>query len=114
MSQTFCSFNLPSRSTSTSASAKSVRSDFADAVSDASAATVEYKEFKYASKSDIGAADFDAASLPLESVSGSALALSLDVMCFECARKLTEERSLHLVAQNDSRSSINLSRKKIK
>jgi len=35
-------------------------------------------EFKYASKSDIGAADSDAASLPLESA--SALALSLDVL----------------------------------
>ena len=46
MSQTFGSFNLPSRSTSTSASANVVRSDFADAVADASAAAVECKEFK--------------------------------------------------------------------
>ena len=75
MSQTFGSFNLPTHSTSTSASANAVRSDFADAVADASAATVECKEFKYASKSDT-----DAASLPLESVSASALALSLEVL----------------------------------
>ena len=41
MSQTFGSFNLPSRSTSTSASANVliVRSDFADAVADASASS---------------------------------------------------------------------------
>ena len=75
MSQTFGSFNLPSRSTSTSASANAVRSGFADAVADASAAIVECKEFKYASKSDS-----NAASLPLESVSASALALSLEVL----------------------------------
>ena len=75
MSQTFGSFNLPSRSASTSASANAVRSDFADAVADASAAVVECKEFKYASKPDN-----DAASLLLESVSGSALALSLEVL----------------------------------
>ena len=66
MSQTFGSFNLPSRSTSTSASANAVRSDFADAVADASAAAVECKEFKYASKLNTDAADSDAASLPLE------------------------------------------------
>ena len=71
MSQTFGSFNLPSCSTSTSAPANAVRSDFADA----SAAAVECKEFKYASKSDT-----DAASLVLESVSASALALSLEVL----------------------------------
>ena len=41
MSPTFGSFNLPSRSTSTSASANAVRSDFADAVADTSAAAVE-------------------------------------------------------------------------
>ena len=75
MSQTFGSFNLPSRSTSTSASANAVRSDFADAVADASAAAVECKEFKYPPKSDA-----DAASLPLESVSASALAFSLEVL----------------------------------
>ena len=75
MSQTFGNFNLPSRSTSTSASANAVRSDFANAVADASAATVECREFKYASKSDT-----DAALLPLESVSASALALSLEVL----------------------------------
>ena len=75
MSQTFGNFNLPSRSTLTSASANAVRSDFADAVADTSAAAVECKEFKYASKSDT-----DAASLPLESVSASALALSLEVL----------------------------------
>ena len=80
MSQIFGSFNLPSRSTSTSASANAVRSDFADAVADASAAIVECKEFKYASKSDTDAADSDAISLPLESVSASALALSLGVL----------------------------------
>ena len=61
MSQTFGSFNLPSRFTSISASANAVRSDFVDAVADASAAAVECKEFKYTSKSDT-----DAASLPLE------------------------------------------------
>ena len=75
MSHTFGNFNLPSRSTSTSVSANAVRSDFADAVADTSAAAVECKEFKYASKSDT-----DAASLPLESVSASALALSLEVL----------------------------------
>ena len=80
ISQTFGSFNLPSRSTSTSASANAVRSDFADAVADASGAAVECKEFKYASKSDTDAVDSDAASLPLESVSASALALSLEVL----------------------------------
>jgi len=37
MSQTFHSFNIPSRSTSTTASANAVTSDFADAVADASA-----------------------------------------------------------------------------
>ena len=52
LSQTFGSFNLPSRSTPTSASENAIRSDFADAVVDASAAAVECKEFKYASKSD--------------------------------------------------------------
>ena len=41
MSQTIGSFNLASRSTSTSTSASAVRSDFADAVADASAAAVE-------------------------------------------------------------------------
>ena len=80
MSQTFGSFNLLSRSTSTSASENAVRSHFADAVADASAAAVVCKEFKYASKSDTDAADSDAASLPLESVSASALALSLEVL----------------------------------
>ena len=68
------------RSTSTSASANAVRSDFADVVADTSAAAVECKEFKYASKSDTDAADSDAASLPLESVSASAFALSLEVL----------------------------------
>ena len=75
MSQTFGSFNHPSRSTSTSASANAVRSDFADAVADASAAAVKCKKFKYPSKSDT-----DAASLSLESVCASALALSLEVL----------------------------------
>ena len=75
MSQTFGSFNLRSCSTSTSTSANAVRLDFADAVADTSAAAVECKEFKYASKSDT-----DAASLPPESVSTSALALSLEVL----------------------------------
>ena len=41
MSKTFGSFNLPSRSTSTSASANAVRSDFADVAGDASAAAAE-------------------------------------------------------------------------
>ena len=80
MSQTFGSFNLPSPSTSASPLANAVRSDFADAVADASAATIECKEFKYASKSNTDAADSDAASLPLESVSASALALLLEVL----------------------------------
>ena len=75
MSQTFGSCNLPSRSTSTSAAENAVRSDLADAVADASAAAVQCKEFKYASKSNT-----DAASLPLESVSASALALSLEML----------------------------------
>ena len=80
MSQTFGSFNLPSRSTSTSASANAVRSDFADAVADVSAAAVECKELKYASKSITDAADSDTASFPLESVFVSALALLLEVL----------------------------------
>ena len=80
LSQAFGSFNLPSRSTSTSASANAVRSDFADAVADLSAAAVECKEFKYASKSDTDAADSDTALLPLGSISASALALSLEVL----------------------------------
>ena len=46
MSQTFGSFYLPSRSTSTSASANAVRSDFVDAIADSSAAAVECKEFQ--------------------------------------------------------------------
>ena len=75
MSQTFGNFNLPSPFTSTSASANVTRSDFADAVADASAAAVACKEFKYAPKSDT-----DAASLLLESVSASALAISLEVL----------------------------------
>ena len=75
--QKFGNFNLPSRSTSTNASANAVTSDFADAVADASAAAVECKEFKYASKSDTDSADSDAASLPLESISASA---SLEVL----------------------------------
>ena len=79
-SQTFGCFNLPSRSTSTSASANAIISDFADEVADASAAAVECKKFKYVSKSDTDAADSNAASLPLESVSASALALSLEVL----------------------------------
>ena len=79
MSQTFGNFSYPSRSTSTSTSANVVRSDIADAVADGSAAAVECKKFKYASKSYTDAADSDAASLPLESVSASALALSLEV-----------------------------------
>ena len=73
MSQTFGSFYLPSRSTSTSASANAIRSDFVDAVADASAAAVKCKEFKYTLKSDTDAADSDATSLPLKSVSASAL-----------------------------------------
>ena len=80
MSQTFDSFNLPSRSTSTTASANAIRINFADAVADASAAAVECKQFKYASKSVTDAAVSDVASLPLESVSASALALSLEVL----------------------------------
>ena len=80
MSQTFGNFNLPSRSTSISASANAVRSDFSEAVADTSAAAAKYKEFRYASKSDTDAADSDAASLPLESVSASVLAISLEVL----------------------------------
>ena len=55
MSQTFGSFNLPSHSTSISASANAVISDFADAVVDTSTAAVECEVFKYASKSDTDA-----------------------------------------------------------
>ena len=95
MSQTFGSFNFPSHSTSTSASANAVRSDFADAVADASAPAVECREFKYASKSDTVSA-----SLPLQSVSASTLSLEVFRMC---AKKLTEERSLHVLAPGCSR-----------
>ena len=80
MLQTFGSFNLPSHFTSASASENAVRSDFADAVADACAAAVECKEFKYASKSNTDAAGSDAASIPLKSVSSSALAFSLEVL----------------------------------
>ena len=73
ISQILGSFNLPSRFTSTSASANVVRSDFADAISNTSAVVVECKEFKNSS-------DSDASSLPLESVSASALAVSLEVL----------------------------------
>ena len=45
MSQTFGSFNLQSRSTSTSVSANATRSDFADAVADVLGAAVECKKF---------------------------------------------------------------------
>ena len=55
MSQTFGSFNLPSHSTSATASANAVTSDFADAVAHASAAAVECKEINYPSKSDTDA-----------------------------------------------------------
>ena len=96
MSQTFGSFNLLGSSSSTSASANVVRSDFADAIADASAAAIECKEFKYASKSDT-----DAGLLPLEPVSASALLFRLK--CFECARKLTEKRSLHVIASGCSK-----------
>ena len=77
------------RKAATRASLNAVRSDFADAGADASAATLECKEFKYASKSDT-----DAASLPLESVLHQHLLFRLK--CFEYARKLTEKRSLHV------------------
>ena len=75
MSQTFGCFNLPSCSTSTSASANAVGLDFADTIGNTSAAAVECKEFKYALKSNT-----DASSLALESVSASALALLLEVL----------------------------------
>ena len=75
MSQTFGNFNLPSHSASTSASTHVVRSNFADALADASAAAIECKEFKYASQSDT-----DAASLLSESGSASALTLLLQVL----------------------------------
>ena len=80
MSQTFGSFNLPSRSTLTNTSANAVRSDFADTVADASAADVECKKFKYVSNLDTNAADSDVASLQLESVSSSAHALLFEVL----------------------------------
>ena len=80
MSPIFGSFNLPSRSTLTSASPNALTSDFAEAVADASAAAAECKELKYASKSDIGVADSDASYLSLESASASTLALSLDLL----------------------------------
>ena len=50
------------------------------AIANASAVPVECKEFKYASKSDIGAVDSDATLLPLQPASASALALLLDVL----------------------------------
>ena len=78
MSQIFGSFNLPSRSALTSVSANAGTSDFAEGVADASAGAVDCKEFKYASKSDIGAADSDASSL--SQFQHQPLALSLDVL----------------------------------
>ena len=79
MSQAFGNFNLPSHSTSTSASANAVRSDFADAVGDASAAAVDVRSSN-AHQSQI------------------LMLLHFPQKCFECARKLTEESSLHVVA----------------
>ena len=59
-------------------------------------AAVECKEFKYASKSDAEAADTDAAHFRLSQFLHQHLLFSLK--CFECAKKLDEERSLHVVA----------------
>ena len=92
MSQTFGSFNLPSRSTSTSASANAVTSDFADA----SAAAVECKEFKYASKSVLMLLHFRLSQFLHQH-------LLFRLKCFECARKLTTMRSLHVVVPGCSR-----------
>ena len=103
LSQTFGSFNLLSRSTSTSASANAVRSDFADAVADAPAATVECKEFKYASKSNTDAADFNVALAYFRLSQFLHQHLLFRLKCFECVRKLMEERSLHVVAPGCSR-----------
>ena len=102
MSQTFGSFNLPSCSTSTSASANAVRSDFADAIANISVAAVECKEFKCASKSDTDAADSDMLLyFHLSQLLHQHLFFHL--MCFECTRKLTEECSFHIVAAGCSR-----------
>ena len=102
ISQTFGSFNLPSRSTSTSGSANAVRSNFADAVADASAAAVKCKRSSNTHQSQI---------LMLKILMLLHFRLSqflhqhllFRLKCFECARKLTEERSLHVVAPGCSR-----------
>ena len=100
MSQTFGSFNLLSCSTSTNASANAVRSDFADTIADVSAATVKCKEFKCASKSDTDATDSDTTSLLSQFLHQHLL---FCLKCFKCARKLTEEHLLHIVAPGCSR-----------
>ena len=97
MSQTFGSFNLLSRSTSTSASANALRSDFENAVADASEAAVEYVRSLNTHQSQI---------LMLQILMLLHFRLSqflhwhllFRLKCFECARKLTEELSLHVVA----------------
>ena len=95
MSQTFGSFNLPSRSTSTSASANAVRSHFADAVDDASAAAVVRSSNTHQSQILM--------LLHLRLSQFLHQHLLFRLKCFECARKLTEERSLHVFATGCSR-----------
>ena len=99
MSQTFGSFNLPSRSTSTSASANAVKSGFADAVADASAAAVELLNVRSSNTHQ------SRLLMLLHFRLGQFLHqhLLFRLKSFECARKLTEERSLHVVAPGCSR-----------
>ena len=91
ISKTFGSFNLPSRSTSTSGSANAVISDFADAVADASVPAVECKEFNTHQSQLLMLFHFRLSQFLHQH-------LLFRLKCFECARKLIEERSLHVVA----------------
>ena len=106
ISQTFGSFNLSSCSTSTSTSANEVRSDFAEAVADTPPATVECKS------SNMHQSQILILQILLLHFLSSQVQhqhLLFHMMCFECARKLTEKCSL--VAPGCSRI---LDQKKIK
>ena len=97
MSQTFGSFNLPTHSTSTSASANAVRSDFADAVADASQQPLLNVRSSNTHQSQIlMLLHFRLSQFLLQH-------LLFCLKCCECTRKLTEECSLHVIAPGCSR-----------
>ena len=101
MSQTFGNFNLPNRSTSTSASANAVRSDFADAVADTSAAAVECRSSNTHQSQILMLQILMLLHFRLSQFLHQHLLFRLK--CFEYAKKLTEDRSLHVVAPGCSR-----------